>query len=69
MHQMWFKLLDYRIWIRDVFWLGFWHPRCWDPIAIYISNPDLACWGQFDLYTVTVCANEKEHLERDGVCQ
>ena len=42
-NEMELKLLYYRIWTRDVFWLGrLGTYRCWDPIAKHISNPDVA---------------------------
>ena len=39
-HTLWCKLVDFLLWIRDVFWPQ--HPTCWDPISKHISNPDLA---------------------------
>ena len=41
-HHMGFKLLYYKIWIRDVFWLGPSGPpgtkSAWDPTAQYMSD-------------------------------
>ena len=41
-NQMWFKLLYYRIWIRDVFWLGPPAPKVLGSDSKHISNSDVA---------------------------